>query len=342
MHKLKGEWKGNPNEVRYQKVQTMPKFDDPTFLAYFEEMQAMLAEQYNGSPLIEYMDTNMYGFWGEGHSWPYDDHPFASDLDGEKTFLKIYEMQNKYWDKVPLLTNTQPDFSRVGNSSVLDKTVRDGNWLRTDTIFIENEQIEALSNRPAWIAAAVECGMSNGREETMDYDNAGIPRNEAVISHVKDVGANYFSLWNWHDINADNLHRYYEKYPDGLNDLASSLGFRIRPSWIWESGDSAGNTNLIFGMVNDGIACVPGVLRLTLFTDDGKVNISGCLDAGYPMTRGVRQAMMTVPAGIDVNSGQLKLKAEIEVKGVKYPVPFAIAQKLNPDGSLTIKRNIRG
>lgn len=342
MHKLKGEWKGNPNEVRYQKVQTMPKFDDPTFLAYFEEMQALLAEQYNGSPLIEYMDTNMYGFWGEGHSWPYDDHPFASDLDGEKTFLKIYEMQNKYWDKVPLLTNTQPDFSRVGNSSVLDKTVRDGNWLRTDTIFIENEQIEALSNRPAWIAAAVECGMSNGREETMDYDNAGIPRNEAVISHVKDVGANYFSLWNWHDINADNLHRYYEKYPDGLNDLASSLGFRIRPSWIWESGDSAGNTNLIFGMVNDGIACVPGVLRLTLFTDDGKVNISGCLDAGYPMTRGVRQAMMTVPAGIDVNSGQLKLKAEIEVKGVKYPVPFAIAQKLNPDGSLTIKRNIRG
>jgi hypothetical protein len=49
-----------------------------------------------------------------------------------------------------LATNTQPDFSKVGNSELLDRTVRSFNWLRTDTIFIENEQIEALSNRPPW------------------------------------------------------------------------------------------------------------------------------------------------------------------------------------------------
>ena len=45
----------------------------------------------------------------------------------------------------------------------------------------------------------------------------------------------------------------------------------------------------------------------------------------------------SVPAGVDWNSGALKLKAELEVKGVRYPVPFAVAQKLNPDGSLTIR-----
>ncbi len=336
MYRLKGTWKGNPDEVRYQKVQTVPQYDDPYFLACYEEMMSLLAQELNGSPLVEYMDTSLYGFWGEGHTWPYEDHPFGVDFGGEETFLKMYDIQNRLWDKVPLVTNTQPDFSRVGNSSVLDRTVRDGNWLRTDTIFIENEQIEALSNRPAWTAAAVECGLSDGREESMRCDEAGIPRNEAIISHVKDVGANYFSLWNWHHIDADNLYRYYRKHPEGLDDLSSCLGFRVRPSWIWvsENGD---RTNLIFGMVNDGIACVPGVLRLTLFTDDGKVNISGCLDAGYPKTRGVRQAMMTLPAGVDWNSGALKLKAELEVKGVRYPVPFAVAQKLNPDGSLTIR-----
>ena len=341
MYKLQdGVWEGDPtNEVRYQKpYHLMPKFDDPTFLGYFEEMLSLLAEQYNGSPLIEYMDTNMFGFWGEGHAWPFKDTPFASKADGEETFIKIYEMQNKYWDKVPLLTNTQPDYSQVGNSSVVDRTIRDGNWLRTDTIFIENEQIEALSNRPAWTAAAVECGLTDGREESMNRDNAGIPYNEAIISHVKDVGANYFSLWNWHHINADNLHRYYEKYPEGLDELSRTIGFRVRPSWIWSSR-SDGRQNLVFGMVNDGIANVPGVLRLTLFTDDGSVNISGCLDAGFPKTRGVRQAMMTLPAGFDMNSKELKLKAELEVKGVRYPVPFAVAQPLNPDGSLTIKRS---
>ena len=95
--------------------------------------------------------------------------------------------------------------------------------------------------------------------------------------------------------------------------------------------------HIIFGMVNDGIAGVPGVLRLTLFTDDGTVNVSGCLDPGYPKPQGVRQAMMTLPKGFDWNCGALKLKAELEVKGVRYPVPFACSQPLNPDGSLTIK-----
>ena len=94
-------------------------------------------------------------------------------------------------------------------------------------------------------------------------------------------------------------------------------------------------------MKNDGISGVPGVLRLTLFSDDGKVNESGCLDAGYPDVEGVRTAMMYLPEDVKYADGMLKLKAEIEVKGVRYPVPFACAEKLNPDGSLTIKRNNR-
>ena len=94
-------------------------------------------------------------------------------------------------------------------------------------------------------------------------------------------------------------------------------------------------------MTNDGIAGVPGVLRLTLFTEDGEVHVSGCLDAGYPDVEGVRSGMMYLPKGFDWNSGRLRLKAELEVKGVLYPVPFAVADPLNPDGSLTIKKNNR-
>ncbi|MBQ0034888.1 MAG: hypothetical protein KBS77_06305 [Bacteroidales bacterium] len=81
------------------------------------------------------------------------------------------------------------------------------------------------------------------------------------------------------------------------------------------------------------------MLRLTLFTDEGDVQVSGCLDAGYPDVEGIRSAMMPLPKGFDWNSGRLKLKAEIEVKGMRYPVPFACADPLNPDGSLTIKQN---
>jgi hypothetical protein len=38
----------------------------------------------------------------------------------------------------------------------------------------------------------------------------------------------------------------------------------------------------------------------------------------------------------------LKLKAELEVKGVRYPINWACQQKCNSDGSLTLRRNVRG
>ena len=322
LYKLKGTWKGNPSQPRFQHEHLQPDYSDPYFKECYEEFQAMLAEQYNGSPLIEYMDTCMYGFWGEGHTWPYEGNPYPSQQVAEEAIMNLFDVQLKYWTKVPLVTNTQPDFSVVGNSSVLDKTIRTHNWIRTDSIFIENEQIEALSNRPNWVAAISEGGQSH-------------------VAQVKDVGANYLSLWNFHNINADNLQASYQRLKEDWDDIASCIGFRIRPSWIWENRKD-GFHNLVFGMVNDGVAGVPGVLRLTLFTDDGKVHVSGCLDAGYPHPTGVRQAMMQLPAGVTPDNCVLKLKAELEVKGVRYPIPFATAQKLNPDGSLTIKRTMNG
>ena len=334
---LPGDWKTGPYAFRAHEDHRQPQYDDPYFIEAFTEMHQLLAEQYNGSPLIEFMDTCIYGFWGEGHTWPYEGNNFESDRKAEETFLQLFDIQNACWDKVPLLTNTQPDFSRVGNSAVVDRTIRTHNWLRTDTVYVENEQIEAISNRPAWTGAAVDLSFPNGAGAKSVESEEDITRIEAGISHVRDLGPNYFSLWPFHNVNADSLMQYYRRSSAGLDGMAASIGFRVRPSWIWVPEDESLGNHMIFGMVNDGIAGVPGVLRLTLFTDDGKVNVSGCLDPGYPKPQGVRQAMMTLPEGVDWNSGALKLKAELEVKGVRYPVPFACAQKLTPEGSLTIK-----
>lgn len=338
MFKLKGEWKREKPELSKPNLQ--PDMTNPYFLECYEEMQQLLADKYNGAAEVEYQDTSLYGLWGEGHTWPYDGSPYKSRDDIEAALVKIFDIQQRLWNKVPLMTNTQPDYSNVGNSEIVDRTIKSGNWLRTDTIFIENEQIEALANRPAWTAAACECALTDGREETMRKDNAGLPYNEAIISHVKDVGANYFSLWNWHKINPDQLYAYYSKYPEGLDGLASCIGFRIRPSWIWYSESKKSGTGLIIGLKNDGIAGVPGALRLTLYSDDGLQKSSGCVDSGYPKPMGVRQCFIPIPFGCKWDSGHLRLKAELLYKGVLHPVPFACAQKLNSDGSLTIERNL--
>jgi len=320
-----GDWAG--------KTQYEPRYDHPYFQTAFQELVDLLADTCNGHPDVEYVDTFMYGFWGEGHTWPFETNPFPDYQTAERTFVKMFECQLKCWTKTPLATNTQPDFSKVGNSELLDRTIRSHNWIRTDTIFIENMQIEALSNRPPWTAAAIEIGMSDGSPESLHLDE-GVTLTDNIVSHVKDVGASYWSVWNWHRILADRVCNYYSQFPETIDRLARSIGYRVRPSWVWsyKAGEYPG---LVIGFVNDGIAGVPGALRVYVVSDDGKVNVGGSLDPGYPLPGKVRQVQFVLPKGADWRG--LKLKAEIEVKGVRYPVRWACQQRLNQDGSLTLR-----
>jgi hypothetical protein len=219
----------------------------------------------------------------------------------------------------------------------LDRTIRSHNWIRSDTIFIENEQIEALSNRPPWVAALLEQGLPGKPPDSLAAME-GISPAENMISHVMDLGVNYWSLWNFHQISAKNLLSYYQAYPSWFDRINRRTGYRVRPSFIWSYNDS-GCLGLIVGFANDGTAGVPGVLRVTVESEDGKALKSGCLDAGYPLPGKIRQAQFVLPQVTDWKG--LKLRAEIEVKGMRYPVRWACHQKLNDDGSLTLRPNLR-
>ena len=81
------------------------------------------------------------------------------------------------------------------------------------------------------------------------------------------------------------------------------------------------------------------MLRVSVESQDGKVLQSGCLDAGYPLPGKIRQAQFVIPGVADWQG--LKLRAEIEVKGMRYPVRWACRQKLNEDGTLTLRPNLR-
>lgn len=322
---------GLPGKVHYA-----PRYDHPAFMSAFREMDDLLAEKYNGHPLVEYVDTCMYGFWGEGHTWPFEGNPFPDYRTAENTCIAMFEHQAANWSRTPLVTNTQPDFSQVGNSEVLDRTVRTYNWLRTDTIFIENSQIDALSNRPPWTGATIEQGITLGDPASLDIVE-GVPRNLNILSHVRDVGPNYFSLWNWHRISLENLLSYYDKYPEHLNGLAREIGYRIRPSWIW-SFEKDGYPGIVLGMVNDGVAAVPGALIVRVRDSQGQVDLEGSLDPGYPLPGKVRQAQFLLPKGTAWEG--LEISLEIEVKGVRRPVRWACAQQTEANGALRLRPNL--
>ena len=311
---------------------------NPYFLEYFEEFMGLLAEQWNGSNVIEWMDTAMFGWWGEGHAFRLRKgelkHNYPSYSVAEETWLKIWDIQEKTWTKVPLVTNVQPDCNHVGNSELVDRTIRTHNWIRNDSIMVHNERIEAMANRPPWIAAIQEEWISY---KATGVDAEGLPPNCNLFDKARDLGVNYMNvaIHNSVDNSLENINNWYGRFPETLDHLNEVIGFRVRPSWIWRYRADTGRDGLIFGMVNDGVACVPGIIRLTLFNDRNPCLVTGCLDAGYPMTRGVCQAAMVLPEGVAWDSG-VKVKAELECKGVRYPIPFACAQKLNPDGSLNI------
>jgi hypothetical protein len=326
----------NPREVRTQREHHIPHYQHPYFLKALEEFDSLLAEQYDGHPCIEYMDTYMHGFWGEGHAWPFESiSPFPTIESGVETWLRIFEMQRGHWGKTPLVTNLQPDISHVGNDELVRLSLEAGEWLRSDTIFIEPQQIELAGNRPPHIAFVSEVGMSDGTPETLRMEN-GVPYTENVIAHVKDVGANYWSLWNWHNIHAEHVMNYYRQYPQGIDGLNRVIGYRLRPAWIWTYGHSS-HAGLIVGLANDGISGVPGVVRLTLLDSNGRPISESTFEAGHPIPHRVRLAPLELPSGVGWEG--TRLKAELIVKGVHHPIRWASRERLNPDGSLTLKRN---
>jgi len=48
--KLKGEWKGNPAEMRYRKNNRVPRYDHPAYQAAVRELNELLAAELNGHP----------------------------------------------------------------------------------------------------------------------------------------------------------------------------------------------------------------------------------------------------------------------------------------------------
>jgi hypothetical protein len=317
---------GSPDRVE-------PRYDHPEFQRAFRELNELLAAEFDGDPLVEFADLMMYGFWGEGHTSDYPS-PIPDPALAERTFLDMTERQIAAWRRVPLVVNTQPDISRTGNRAVLERAVRGGCWLRSDSVILdEPEQIEELAHRPPWLAVVMEDGYHRHyRTDTARYrvDAAGVDVIEHTMLHALDVGANYWSLWT----EAGNVARYRERRPSAFEALERRIGYRVRPSWVWQRKRSS-TDELVVAFANDGVAPVPGVLRVVAETREGQPLSGGALDAGHPLAGRLRLASFLLPPGL--GGGEVRLRAELEVKGVRRPVRWACAQPLDADGALLVR-----
>ena len=67
-----------------------PRYDHPEFQKAFRELTDLLAAQFDGNPLIEWVDLMQYGFWGEGHTSNFP-NPFPDYVTAERTSLSMTE-----------------------------------------------------------------------------------------------------------------------------------------------------------------------------------------------------------------------------------------------------------
>ena len=309
-----------------------PSYHHPEFLRAFRELNELLAAEFDGHAQMEFADLMMYGFWGEAHTSDLPG-PFPDYATAERTMVRMTRLQLESWKKTPLAVNTEPDISRVGNREVQDMCVREGCWLRSDSILNIEEplQIEMLANRPPWLAVVMEDGEHRDYNvDTIPRDSAGINEREKAMLHVLDLGANYWSLWT----EGGNLRRYRERYPRGFSTLQQRMGYRVRPSWVWQR-KRYGASEVIAAIANDGVSGMPGILRLSLESMDGKFHMGGGLDAGHPHGGRIREASFLLPR--EISDRRFKLRAEIETRGVRRPVQWACEQTLDGDGAFPIE-----
>jgi len=311
-----------------------PRYDHPEFLKAFRELVELLAAEFDGNPLVEWIDLMQYGLWGESHTGGMGG-PFPDYTTAERTMMALTRIQIDAFRRAQLAVNTQPDISNVGNREVIDACVRSGAWLRSDSILVEEpEQIESLANRPPWLAAILEDGYFRdydvARPGYLPKDPAGVNMLEHYMLHALDLGSNYWSLWT----EAANLAAYDKAYPRGFAKLRQRLGYRVRPSWIWQRKRN-GAFELVVAFSNDGVAGVPGLLRVTVKDSRGQVIAGGCLDGGHPNGGRIRQAAFAVP--LDLQGQNVYLSASLECKGgVRRPLRWACEQPTETDGALRI------
>ena len=307
-----------------------PRYDHPEFQKALAQLNHLLAERFDGDPLIEWVDVMHLGFWGEGHFGGYPS-PFPDFATAQRTLNEMVHMQLATWKKTPLAMNTQPDISDTGNREAIEIAVRGGAWVRSDSIIVEEPiQIEELANRPPWLAAILEDGYFRSyNAPKLGVDAVGVNQLENYMLHVLDLKANYWSLWT----ESENLVDYNLRYPRGFERLRKNMGYRLRPSWVWQRKRS-GTSELVVCISNRGVAGVTGVLWLQIAGPDGTFKLRGSLDPGYPHGGGLRLASFLLPAGY---IGTVHLSAEIELRpGVLKPIAWACEQPVNNDGSISI------
>src|SRR6185312_3948859 len=73
-----------------------PQYDHPEYLKALKELNRLLADRFDGDPLIEWVDMMHVGFWGEGH-FGGNTNTFPDFATAQRTLNAMIRIQMELW-----------------------------------------------------------------------------------------------------------------------------------------------------------------------------------------------------------------------------------------------------
>ena len=315
-----GRVAGSPDRVE-------PRYDHPEFQQAFRELNELLAAEFDGNPLVEFMDLMMYGFWGEGHTSDYPS-PFPDYLTAERTFVEMTRLPDGGLEAGAPRGEHAARHQRVGQprgpgprgAGRLLAALGQHHPGRADAD-------RGLANRPPWLAVIMEDGYHRHyRTDAPALHRRRRGRRTSIdraMLHTLDLGGNYWSLWT----EADNLRATTRAPPDAFDALrrrhrlpcAALVGLAAQALRHGRAGRrlrerrrrrSAGRAPRLRG-------------------DPRRQGAGGRGPGRGPPVRRPSAARVVRPAPGPRRPARSCSRPELETNGVRRPVRWACAQPLN-------------
>jgi hypothetical protein len=228
-----------------------PDFKDPVFLAKLDKFLAALAERYDGSPDVAFIDIGSFGVWGEGHTLP------STKLKYDYRTRKIHvDLHCKHFKETLLVINDDfaGPYQQGRNLPITDYALSKGLALRDDSIMAQggkNAYFHADLAQSFWpiLPVILECGHYGPLKKKGNWQDGSL-----YLKAMEDYHASYASIHWW-------PREFLEANRDLVRRMNLRLGYRLQlveASWP-DKIDI--DSQLVFSgkWRNAGVApCLPG------------------------------------------------------------------------------------
>ena len=207
-----------------------PEWWNPKYIRAYKNLVHAFGREFDGHPMIDWIDMRYYGFWGEGHRY-HQTVPWPKDVDKRELLKQFIDVHFEAFKKTPMVIQTASDYrTKYPEGTAIDYGLSKGAWMRRDGFgpFINAQEDKLMKSHWKTSLMIAENGGS-----LRDY-LAGKVRKEWIkdskpisidflFDQMFEFHVNYFPLgWGIQDYRA-----LKEQRPDLLRKASLKTGYRM-------------------------------------------------------------------------------------------------------------------